>query len=148
VLACDLEFAALPLDLAEQVRVVDGERRLGGKVLQQPHRLGRKRTGRLAAHQQGTDRLVAMQQRHGQQCLDAGPPQDIEQRIVASEREIGKFNCGASLDTLAHHRSAATQVLRAHGGDELIAHIVASLEGIGQHSPRRSCEKGYPSARS
>src|SRR3989442_10825390 len=78
MLAGDLELTTLVLDLQEQPRVLDGQRRLRGEGAEEPHHLGLELAGPLARHGEHADNLVLAQQWHTEQGtmprLDQRPP--------------------------------------------------------------------------
>ena len=63
----DLELAALVLDLAEEPRVLDGQRRLGGEGLEEADDLRRELPGRLPGDGEPADQMALAQQRNAQE---------------------------------------------------------------------------------
>ena len=72
VLARLRELAALVLDFAEQMRILDRQRRLGGEGLQQLDRAFREFARRLAPDHECADDLDRREQRHDQARAIAG----------------------------------------------------------------------------
>ena len=70
--AGNFQLAALLLDLLEQPRVLNGERRLTGKGLEQLDGGRRELAGRLARDDQAAQDAALHQERDGQQCTLAG----------------------------------------------------------------------------
>ena len=72
VLARHLELVALLLDLAEQPRILNGQRRLRGEGLEQLDRIGGELARRLAPHDERADDLAGTQERNHQPCSVPG----------------------------------------------------------------------------
>ena len=70
------QLLALRLALLEQPRILDGQHRLRGERLQQPHGRGREFTRDLAPDHQRAGYVLVAQQRHGDHRADSVPPDD------------------------------------------------------------------------
>src|SRR5262249_50218485 len=71
--ARDLHLPALLLQLPEQSRVLNGQRRLRGEGAEQLDGLGRELAGRLPLYRQGTDQPILPQQGNREQCAEPRP---------------------------------------------------------------------------
>ena len=70
------QLLALRLAFLEQPRILDGQHRLRGERLQQPHGRGREFTRDLAPDHQRAGYVLVAQQRHGDHRADSVPPDD------------------------------------------------------------------------
>ena len=87
VLARHLELPALVLDLAEQPRVLDGQRRLRREGLEQLDHLRRELAGGVPVDGQAAEQLVLAQQRNRQQRPTAQTDEDVANAaLVARDR--------------------------------------------------------------
>ena len=84
MLAGDLELAALLLDLAEEPRVLDGQRRLGGEGLQELDDLGGELSGRPPVDRSAPMTWSSRMQRDGQERPVARPEQDVAQMALGT----------------------------------------------------------------
>ncbi len=82
VAARHLELAALLLELAEQPRVLDGQRGLGGEGLEQLDHLRRELARRLPVDDEPADQVILAQQRHRQHGPGPGPEEDVAQAAL------------------------------------------------------------------
>jgi hypothetical protein len=84
VLARFLELLALLRDLAEQARVLDRHRGLGGESLEELDDFRRERTRRLAAYRERADDVIVTQQRDRQHGAVAGLDEEFLARCFDS----------------------------------------------------------------
>ena len=76
----EAQLLALFLDLLEEARVVDGDRRLRSEGFQQAHGLRAEGAGIGPADGERADHLALVQQRYGEYGAHAGTEQDVQQR--------------------------------------------------------------------
>ena len=102
------ELAPLFLQLPEQARIVDRERRLGGEGAEELDGPGRELAGRLAGDDQRAEDAILAQQRHREDCLQAGA---IQQRVREADLvlslgdQLTDLNLGASKPQVRRNRS-------------------------------------------
>ena len=118
----------LLLEFLEQARVLDGDRRLRGEGLQQADRIVGKGANALAPHDERADHLVLMQERYGEQRAYAGLQVQLEQRVSRRLGQIVDLHGLAALGTLADQGVTGTDRMLPHGGDQVLAHVVAGLQ--------------------
>jgi hypothetical protein len=102
-----LELAALVLDLPEQPRVLDGQRRLAGEGLEDIDDLRGKFAGRLLGDGEAADEVILTQQRNAQEGPRSRLQQDIAERAAVRPR-LGDVG---DLDRLERHGHAPGDAL-------------------------------------
>src|SRR5262245_22483558 len=95
VLARQLHLAALLLDLLEKTGIVDGGHRLIGEGLQQFNRLGREAPAALPAHDENAQRLVAVNEGHGEERANAALVQYLREAIAVGVVEVHDLDASA-----------------------------------------------------
>src|SRR6185312_9067361 len=91
VLARDFELAALLVDLGEEAGIVDGERRLRRKGLEQLDNGRGKGAGCAAPDDKRADDTIAAKERHHQQRPEARLEDELLEREMRRFEEIGNL---------------------------------------------------------
>ena len=85
-----LDLPALLLELPEEARVLDGQRRLGGEGPQQLDHLRRELAGRVSVHDEAADEVILAEQGHREHGPRARADEDVAEPAVvgALDRDV------------------------------------------------------------
>src|SRR6185312_17239976 len=124
VLARDFELAALLVDLGEEAGIVDGERRLRRKGLEQLDNGRGKGAGCAAPDDKRADDTIAAKERHHQQRPEARLEDELLEREMRRFEEIGNLGRLAGLGGFADGGVAELRLMAGDGVDEIVGHAM------------------------
>src|SRR5580704_7344774 len=122
------EIVGALAQLVEQPRVLDGNDRLGGEVLNELDLLVCERTDLHAPQYNGPERGIAVQQGHAQYRAYAHA---LKSHTVFGQRGFGDRKCVENVNRFAAHDHIAAH--RARGQRSAVAHIDRGNPPMGRH---------------
>ena len=125
-----LELAALLLDLAEQPRVLDGQRGLRRERLHELDHLGREAAGAAAVDGERAQELVLAEKRHRQHRTIAAANEDVAQpaRIAPLVRDVRDLDRLAGDREPPEHALALADGRRPERVDQLVGQPVRRVQ--------------------
>ncbi len=130
-----LELPALLLELLEELRVLDGQGRLGGEGAQQLDDVRREFPGRAPVDDEPADDVVLAQERHRQErAISRAHERLAHPRLIHGVlKDVGDLRRLARLGHPAHRAFPLADRRRAQQLDELRVDVLgrAQVEGVG-----------------